>query len=98
MGMHSPSGKVPETDGLSYQFPTTNHPVQGILQRAGYAVGVLGAGDHHGGGSVQLCTKVHHSRWTRVEIQVRIEMGKTIQHVTEVKVSAWKRYASSEPQ
>src|SRR6516225_7169781 len=98
MGVHSPSGKIPETDGFSYQFTTTNHPVQGILQCARYAVGVLGAGDHHGGGSVHLCTKAPHGRWTRVHIQVRIEVGKTIQHVTEVKVGAWKRYASSKPQ
>src|SRR5215469_13346799 len=96
MGVHSPSGKVPEADGFSYQFPTTNHPVPGILQCARYAVGVLRAGDYHGGSSVHLCTKAHHSRWTRVHINVRIEMGKTIQHVTEVKVGA--RYASSKPQ
>src|SRR6516165_5677462 len=98
MSVHGPSGKVPEADGLSHQFPTTNHPVQGILQGARHAVGVLGAGDHHGGGSVHLCTKAHHSRWTRVYIQVRIEVRKTIQHITEVNVGAWKRYAGSEPQ
>src|SRR5262249_34456298 len=48
--------------------------------------------------SVHLSTKAHHSRWTRVQIQVRIEVGKTIQHVTEVKIGVWKRYAGSKPQ
>src|SRR5262249_11381616 len=97
MCVHSASGKVPDADWLAYQFPTADHPVQGVLQRARYTVSVLGAAYHHGGGAIQPCTKVHHCGWTRVGIQVRIEVGKTIQRVTKVNVDAWKRCASRKP-